>query len=85
MNVSPSTSGCCQIALPTEDPGPVTTWKACVGTPPSVNASHSLSAVKYPWWDGFRTTVLPATRAPPAGPPARAIGKLNGEMTAHTP
>ena len=48
-------------------------------------ASWSLSAVKYPWCDGFSTTALPATRAPPIGPPARAMGKLNGLITAHTP
>jgi hypothetical protein len=29
--------------------------------------------------------VLPAIIAPPAGPPASAIGKLNGLMTANTP
>ena len=34
---------------------------------------------------GFRTIVLPATSAPPAGPAASASGKLNGEMTAQTP
>ncbi len=34
---------------------------------------------------GLKTTVLPATRAPPAGPAARAIGKLKGLMTAKTP
>jgi hypothetical protein len=34
---------------------------------------------------GLKTTVLPATSAPPAGPAARASGKLNGEITAHTP
>ena len=31
------------------------------------------------------TTVLPAISAPAAGPPASAIGKLKGLMTAHTP
>ena len=35
--------------------------------------------------EGFITTVLPASRAPAAGPPDSAIGKLNGLMTAHTP
>ena len=34
---------------------------------------------------GLSTTVLPVTSAPPAGPAASAIGKLNGEMTAQTP
>ena len=33
----------------------------------------------------MRTTVFPAARAPPAGPAARAIGKLNGLMTPQTP
>ena len=31
------------------------------------------------------TTVLPVIRAPDDGPPASANGKLNGEITAHTP
>ena len=35
--------------------------------------------------DGLYTTALPATRAPPAGPPDSANGKLNGLMTPHTP
>ena len=34
---------------------------------------------------GLSTIVLPATSAPPAGPAARASGKLNGAITAHTP
>ena len=35
--------------------------------------------------DGFSTTVLPATSAPPTGPPMSANGKLKGLITAHTP
>ena len=35
--------------------------------------------------EGLRTTVLPARSAAPVGPAARAIGKLNGLMTAKTP
>ena len=35
--------------------------------------------------EGLRTTVLPAMSAAPVGPVARAIGKLNGLMTANTP
>ena len=38
-----------------------------------------------PCGDGFRMTVFPAASAAPAGPAARAIGKLNGLITAHTP
>ncbi len=81
----PSTSLLSTSAAPTVLPGPVNTWNAPFGTPASRRHSYSLSAVKKPWCDGFSTTVLPATSAPPAGPPASAIGKLNGLMTAHTP
>ena len=35
--------------------------------------------------EGFNTTVLPATSAPPTGPPIRANGKLKGLITAQTP
>ena len=34
---------------------------------------------------GLKTTVLPAISAAEIGPPARAIGKLKGLMTAKTP
>ena len=34
---------------------------------------------------GLKTTVLPAISAAAVGPAARAIGKLNGLMTAKTP
>jgi hypothetical protein len=33
----------------------------------------------------LKTAVLPATSAAPTGPPARAMGKLKGAITAHTP
>ena len=35
--------------------------------------------------EGLRTTVLPAINAAPVGPAARAMGKLNGLITANTP
>ena len=48
-------------------------------------ASMSLTADSGEVVDGLRTTVLPPSSAAPAGPQARAIGKLNGLMTANTP
>ena len=38
-----------------------------------------------PALEGLNTTVLPATSAPPIGPAASAMGKLNGLITPHTP
>ena len=81
----PSTSRLSTSSAPTLLPGPVSTWKAPPGKPPSRRHSYSFSAVKNPWCEGFSTTAFPATRAPPAGPPASAIGKLKGLMIAHTP
>ena len=85
VNVIPSTSGLSCSSCPTWLPGPVMKWNAPSGTPPSRSASASLTPMNAPAFDGFRTTVLPVTSAAPTGPPASAIGKLNGLMTAHTP
>jgi len=85
VNVSPSTPGFVYSSSPTELPGPVRQWKAPGGTPASRNTSYSLRPQKNPWCEGLKTTVFPATSAPPAGPPDSAIGKLNGLMTAQTP
>ncbi len=84
VKVRPSTPGCATSARPGSSP-PWITWKAFAGRPASARHSASLCAEKAPCGLGFSTTVLPATSAPPAGPAASAIGKLNGLMTPHTP
>ena len=81
----PSTSLLVISSSPTVLPGPVTKLKTPSGTPASrmhsVN-SQPLSGVSDA---GLKTTVLPATSAPPLGPPASAKGKLKGEITTQTP
>ena len=81
----PATSGLCTSSSPTTGPGPGTTCTAPAGRPASRNTSYSFSPVNTPADDGLNTTVFPATSAPPIGPAASAIGKLNGLITPHTP
>ncbi len=85
VNVNPSTPGCLTRALPTTEPRPVSTWTAPAGMPAAINTSYSWSAEIDPVTDGLRITVLPVASAAIVGPAASAIGKLNGEMTPHTP
>ncbi len=85
VNTMPSTPGFSMISAPTVPPPPVTRLNAPSGTPASSISSASLKPVKGVSLAGLNTTVLPATIAPPAGPAANASGKLNGEITAHTP
>ena len=85
VNVRPSTRGSATSAAPTVSPGPVTACSTPVGTPASCSAATVMSPVNTPCSDGLSTAVLPATSAAPSGPAASAIGKLNGEITAHTP
>ncbi len=85
VKVIPSTPGWFTNAAPASGPDPVTTWNAPAGTPAAARIRASSSPISAPWFDGFSTTVLPATSAAPTGPAASAIGKLNGLITAHTP
>ena len=45
----------------------------------------SSTALMAPALAGLKTQVLPARRAAPVGPAARAMGKLKGAMTPKTP
>src|SRR3972149_779403 len=83
--VIPSIRGLTISASPTTDPGPVTKLNTPSGRPASRKhwarsaPAHGVSVA------GLKTTGLPAARAAPAGPPERAMGKLKGETTTHTP
>ena len=81
----PSMPGFSSSSAPTVSPGPVTRLKTPSGRPASRSASPNFQPSSGASDEGFRTTVLPAIIAPPAGPPASAIGKLNGLMTPKTP
>ena len=81
----PSMPGFSSSSAPTVSPGPVTKFTTPSGMPASRRASTNFQPMSGASDDGFMTTVLPAISAPDAGPPARAMGKLNGLMTAHTP
>src|SRR5690606_32250557 len=85
VKVMPSTCGFVTISLPTVRPGPVTKLTTPAGMPASMQYSMSLYAVHGASDEGFSTTVLPVTSAAATGPAASASGKLNGEITAHTP
>ena len=81
----PSMPGLSSSSAPTVSPGPVTKFTTPSGIPTSRRTSTNFQPISGASDEGFMTTVLPATSAPDAGPPARAIGKLKGLMTAHTP
>ena len=66
-------------------PGPVMKLKTPGGSPASTVALYNLRPRSGVAVAGLKTTVLPATSAPPDGPAASARGKLNGAMTAQTP
>ena len=72
-------------SCPTVEPGPVTKLNTPGGRPASTTISVSFAPSKGVSLAGLKTTVFPDASAPPAGPAASASGKLNGEMTAHTP
>ena len=78
-------SGLSVSSAPTVSPGPVTRLKTPSGRPASRSASPNFQPMSGASELGFSTTVLPAIIAAPAGPPASAIGKLNGLMTPKTP
>src|SRR5688572_15026177 len=81
----PSIPALSSSSAPTVSPGPVTRLKTPSGRPASRSASPNFQPSSGASDDGFRTTVLPAIMAPADGPPASAIGKLNGLITANTP
>jgi hypothetical protein len=81
----PSMSGLRSSSAPTVSPGPVTRLITPAGTPTSRRTLTNSWASSGASDDGFITTVLPAIRAPAAGPPESAIGKLKGLITAQTP
>ncbi len=85
VNTMPSMPGFSWSSAPTVSPGPVTRLKTPSGSPASRSASANFQPLSGASQLGFSTTVLPAIIAPPAGPPASAIGKLNGLMTPKTP
>ena len=58
-------SSCRQIATPTSDPGPVTTFSTPSGMPAWSAALAISMAVNGVFDAGFRTTVFPAARAGP--------------------
>ena len=73
------------MAWPSELPGPVTKLYTPSGMPASRRHSAIRREVQGVSVAGLKTTVLPATRAAPSGPPVNAAGKLNGLMTTQTP
>ena len=85
VNTMPSMSGFSWSSAPTVPPGPITRLNTPSGTPASRYASRIAIAVIADADAGLNTTVLPAIIAADVGPMARAIGKLNGLMTANTP
>jgi hypothetical protein len=85
VKTMPSMPGCSWSVWPTDSPGPLTRFTTPSGTPASRYASTSFTAESGDADDGLKTTVLPAIIAALDGPAARAIGKLNGLMTANTP
>ncbi len=86
VNTMPSMSGFSWSSAPTVLPGPMTRLNTPSGTPASRYASAgSRSPVIADADAGLNTTVLPAIIAADVGPTERAIGKLNGLMTANTP
>src|SRR4051812_9260113 len=83
--MTPSTPSFSWISAPTVSPGPATILKTPAGSPASTNVCVSRAPDSGASDDGLYTTVLPATSAPPEGPPDSANGKLNGLMTPQTP
>ena len=82
---SPSIPSFSCSSAPTVPPGPLTMLKTPRGRPARSATSASLTPHSGASLEGLYTTALPATRAPPAGPPESAIGKLKGLITAQTP
>jgi hypothetical protein len=81
----PSTPGLVPSSSPTVEPGPVTKLNTPSGSPASRTHSVRSQPLIGVSVAGLNTTVLPPRSAPLEGPPASAIGKLNGEMITHTP
>src|SRR5512137_716717 len=85
VKVAPSTSAQVINACPRVLPGPVTKLITPSGSPASRKDSANKRTTQGVSVAGFITTVFPATRAAPAGPPVSEAGKLNGLITSHTP
>jgi len=85
VKTMPLMPGFAWISWPTLSPGPITRFTQPSGRPASRSASITLTPLSGEVELGLNTTVLPAISAALIGPPASAIGKLNGLMTANTP
>ena len=81
----PSMPGFSRSSAPTVSPGPMTRLITPSGTPASRYAWIRLTADIGAAELGLRMAALPAMSAADVGPADRAIGKLNGLMTAKTP
>jgi len=64
---------------------PLTTFMTPSGSPASVQRRATASAAEGSFSLGLRTTALPQAMAMGMNHMGTMAGKLNGEMTAHTP
>ena len=66
VKATPSMPGWRAIAVPTTEPGPVTTFRTPSGRPASAPSSATRSSDSEVTWAGFITTALPVARIGPS-------------------
>ena len=85
VNETASIPSCMPIALPTRDPGPVTTFSTPSGTPASLANSAIRTAVMLVSFAALTITLFPAASAGPAFHANINIGKFQGKTHPTTP